>query len=226
MLYILSTMKVTVKRADTRDKKQNTFFDNISAFFALTPKTREGGHVSVAPVRVPKHHARPTNLVWTMALTPSPVVSQQVAHLRRSAPVAAPLRSTQAYAKRQQRICRGVGSAASSASSLLRAAGVDDGIDPLEAGPDSATVDAATPATAAVQEDDADAVAMAALASATAKKQAEKPMKKKRKRTDPFMPKGSVAPIMWHEFTDMPEGCRGTLVRGEGFCGRGLRVSS
>lgn len=101
-------------------------------------------------------------------------------------------------------------------------------IDPLEAGPDleesTAQEDGTAASTKAPRtrkaaktgggqpaEDDADKEALAALASA--KDVASKQAKKKRKKADPFMPKGSVAPIEWQDFTPLKEGCRAHLVR-------------
>lgn len=114
-------------------------------------------------------------------------------------------------------------------------------IDPLEAGPD--VVDSAQEDgdTASVEtprarkapkagggqpgEDEADEVALAALASA--KDTAAKQTKKKRKRADPFMPKGSVAPIEWQDFTPLDKGCRAHLVRAvTSLCERGWVNSS
>lgn len=140
----------------------------------------------------------------------------------------------------RQPICR-----ASRPAAALSAAGGVDGIDPLEAGPDIDPLEAGPDAVESAQEggdaasakaprtrkaskagdgqpaeDEADQAALAALASA--KDTAAKQTKKKRKRADPFMPKGSVAPIEWQDFTPLDKGCRAHLVRAVMLlCGRG-----
>lgn len=64
---------------------------------------------------------------------------------------------------------------------------------------------------AAAESDDADAQAMAAVAVAA--KGSKKSTALMRKRADPFMPKGSIAPLEWAGFVPLEEGCRAHMVR-------------